>query len=140
MMTITYADYPRSKPKDAYIMIGTTKVKLPPPRWYLYPMGRQVECSYHVDRREGRDDYAALIRFHAATHCGEPIILWVGGAARGWDVDPSYSAGGVADKAHTVELAAVMASLWKVASICTQRILTEALAMQMVARALKASP
>lgn len=114
-----YEDYPAAKPSEAFVMLGTTKVKLPRPKWNASYHGKKLECNFSVYRTP----YYTTIRFHSVVSWSEPILISVQPRMDTiYDIDLGWSSGGIVDGIPPVEIAVVYASLWKVANECLQRL------------------
>ena len=131
-----YPCYPITASKDAVINIGDRPIKLPRPKWVALAGSRKLECSYFIDA----GGHSTVIKLMSETHWAAPVEVWFDRSnwLNQWtfadlEKDPTlplsltWGSGGVTKGYNAAEVAATLASLWKVASTITDKMRREIL-------------
>lgn len=126
-----YPAYPIPKTKDAFVMIGMRKVKLPKPKWVVNSYGKNIECSYNIEQNVGRRYF---IRLQAETHWTDVINIDLDlRCYRDKDLEKNpdlpiqinWGSGGRTGTYSTSQTAEIMASLWRVTHVIVRKLKNE---------------
>jgi hypothetical protein len=128
-----YPCYPITKAKDAFVLIGEKKVKLPRTEWKVQSGGKSIKCSYHLQVNKdlnGTQRYVILLQ--AETHWTNAITIHMGvdqftTPKKDLKKDPpkaislAWSSGGTIGGYTPTQIADTLASLWKIAGRITSK-------------------
>lgn len=129
-----YPCYPVTKAKDAFVLIGKRKLKLPRPEWKVRSRGKAIKCSYHLQASDDRKRYTILLQ--AETHWSNVISVHLDLSAfratreefknnPAKATDLTWSSGGTNGGYTSTQIADTMASLWAMAGKIASRFESE---------------